>query len=298
MGIGFHSRLVASVVLAFVSCAVVAKANPIPDQLTEEKIARRIAARDSTRRALEDADLEIQMDALYGSNVVARDAAMTAMARDGTPEALAALRAALVDASFAVRQRVGMAQALGKAGDTVALPAVKGLSGEAHEMGVVYGAVIDLVVRLLERPELRHPIIARVGERLEFRFQVHDIQSICLLGDSLTFTLDGLVCRYGPDHSQHRTEVDPSEFGAVSELLSEGSLENPPSSYGMGGHLVLELADGRHLALMRDGNAFFLTGTWDFDARPYCVRSDTLASLLNQLRQSQRSARASGESPN
>jgi hypothetical protein len=78
-----------------------------------------------------------------------------------------------------------------------------------------------------------------------------------------------------------RYEFEPCEYRRICDLLQDGV---PPELCNDGGgeFLVIELTDGRHIALIRQGVDFSLQAAVKGASSGFCVRAEALARYIEE----------------
>lgn len=311
MRLNARSTALVAAVVALLTCCTDAVANPYVEPQPSRVASLQdlgLGASDSTSYSggargvayldnLWDGRTGLLTRLLHSDDFSRRRAAMKGLARIGTSEALAALRAAITDTSMSLGERVELARALGAAADTQAIPLLDSLSVDAYKESSVFGDVVELAIRLIKRPDLRRPLVERGEHFLEFRFLLDDVSAIYQLRDPLTFAYGGQIATTGRSVEGRRMDFTRDEFRTVCDLLQDGTFHSP-SMVTCGGFLVIELVDGRHVALTRSGNSYWLRDEWNLVTLPFCVRADSLTRHVDRVWHDQHPDDSGGESPN
>lgn len=283
----------------------VSEPQPVPiasEQDVRSSIASgRYSERHRGRAALSilwDGRLSLLRDALASEHQDVRQEAMEALGSIGNAEAVAVLRSVLADTSAYLEDLMIAANSLAWAGDTLSTPLIESTAerfaahrsqlGQTRE-GVTMGAhlrILRRAIRMLERPDLRNPLIIRDAHFVRYRFLLDDVASISVNG-------------YPPDRPIHT--FDPAEYRTLCDLLQDGHFVEPGFVMDEE-YLIFRLADGRSVELVRNGINFCQGGAWDRGRPGFCVASKSLARYIDgqigRLEPGVGDETPGGESPN
>jgi len=165
-------------------------------------------------------------------------AALSALSRIGTEEAMVLLREAFLDTTLDQGVRIAAAEALGDARDfasTAMLEGAANRSGSRH-----FRSAVRKAVRRMSDPDFDRPIMALVDGRLWYRFLREDVISVRIVNSST-------------ERTEH--QLNASESDSVLALLTRST----PATSGemiLERHLEISLRDGRS-ALLRFHDARF-----------------------------------------
>jgi len=251
-------------------------------------------------RRLWDGRRDMLLEAMRSDNTWLHTAAILGLAGIGDNAAISSLADVVEDTSAPFGSRFTAVKALGRLGATAELAAMRAFRTSIEERGRVYADAVDIAIEMAERPDLARPLIVRGSDFLEFRFFLEDIASAYVFRDGLHFVDGGIIYSTNPDGPQNREEIPKPEYAGVCELLQDGTFDEP-GMIVQGEYLVFELTDGRHVAIGRSGDHFYVRDsfTGSLGAPWFCVSSPELAEYIDGLWEGSKEYRPrSGESPN
>jgi len=236
-----------------------------------------------------DGQRDIAMEALRSPHVRVSEAAIHCLARIGDEDALAALRGVLVDTSVSVGVRAEAATALSYIGDQDSVPAIEsvvaelgagiGPEGRSDDDSILmrlYQYSFEQSLERLRRPDLARPLLRKGEHFIRYRFLLDDIACISLVEDSFMSFPPELA---RPE--QRRVHEFPaSDYRRICDLLQDG-LYDYPGMISEGEYLVIELVDGREVALIKNGETFCLSTSDHRWVDSFCVKASELAAYLD-----------------
>jgi TonB family protein len=205
------------------------------------------------------------------------------LGRIGSTIAIDALIQQISDLHEGSRDWPYLVDALVYAGDKAALPVLYELEQKLRAENRVFGDGVLFSIRQIEDRDIGRPLLMFSRGNLRFRFRLDEICRVYFLQEPETYVSNGYIYSPDPYSTGKRTAFKQGDFRKICDLLSDGYSQKTLMSRGAGEYLVIELCDGNHVALTRNGEDFTITGEHrDGSGNLFSITSHDLADFIDQ----------------
>lgn len=177
-----------------------------------------------------------------------------------------------------------LVSAIGISGAKSALPALYDFEKRMRPINQVAADQVLFQIRRMENKDFERPLVVVDQGQLRFRFCLDEICNIYTLKERFTFVYNGYIYSKNPKSEGIRVDFPQKDMRKICDFLSDGEIHFFKEAFGYSEYLIIELCNGKHLALMKNGVEFIIAGGNKPEGyTQFSIESQALANYIEHI---------------